>query len=187
MVDSGADHTVIPFSIGAFIGLTEPTQEEKLANVSGVGGNLSYIERKCRIYVANRMRNKTYGFDETVWWIYPDADTQKQQESLAKTLQELQVLQAQSYPGSDLFNHFENQKKQTIDNFIAIANKLETGVLLGRPFFDNFDFIQFFHKDRSREDRCFFNYKVANNKAVEVLPIQQTDFINQIQATKQEG
>ena len=51
----------------------------------------------------------------------------------------------------------------------------KTGILLGRPFFDNFDFIQFCHKNRYREDKCFFNYKVAKGKAIDILPIQMKE------------
>ncbi|MBI2047917.1 MAG: hypothetical protein HYT27_02145 [Parcubacteria group bacterium] len=173
MVDSGADHTVIPFSIGRAIGLADPTEPEKLASVSGVGGDLSYIERPCRIYVADRKQNVVYGFNETVWWIYPDPETQKQQDIFVKQYQELRSFREQSIPGTKLHLHFEKQMQQTINELKKIGNRLETDVLLGRPFFDNFYFIQFCHKDRNRENLCFFNYKIIPGKMFETLPIMQ--------------
>ena len=69
--------------------------------------------------------------------------------------------------------------KGTIDSLVGISNKLETGVLLGRPFFDNFDFIQFIHQDRNREDKCYFNYKVAKGRAIKIMQIDKTAIINQ--------
>lgn len=185
MVDSGADHTVIPYSIGVLIGLTEPTESEKLASVSGVGGNLSYIVRKCQINVINKQKNEIYGFDETVWWIYPDAETQKQQNDLIKKFQDLQKLQNQCFPNTELHSHFNVQMQQTIQDITKIGNRLETSVLLGRPFFDNFEFIQFFHKDRNKEDKCFFNYKTIESKIVETLPINSdSPLLNQVQARR---
>ncbi len=173
MVDSGADHTIIPFSLGSSIGLSVPPEEERLASISGVGGDLSYIERRCRIYLANKLTDKVYSFDETVWWIYPDAQMQAEQRSLVKNFEDLEKLRLQSVPGTELHTFFEGEKKKVIDNLLKILNRLETGTLLGRPFFDNFEFIQFCNRDRHREDRCYFNYKVAKGKPAEIKPLQQ--------------
>ena len=124
-----------------------------------------------------------YILNETVWWIYPDAIMQAEQKKLAQSYAEFSSLQAQSVPNTNLHHHFEGQKQQVIQDLVKISNRLETGVLLGRPFFDNFEFIQFCHKDRNREDRCFFNYKVAQGKPAKILPLQQTPLlIGQVQA-----
>lgn len=183
MVDSGADHTVIPYSLGSAIGLAAPTEAEQLANVSGVGGNLSYIERKCHIYLANRATNKVYVFKETVWWIHPDAATLAQQQQLIQTFGSFANLQTQTIPSTELHVHFENEKLRVIGELTKISNRLETSVLLGRPFFDNFEFIQFFHRDRSREDKASFNYKVANKKPVEIVPLEQTALLGNVVAS----
>ncbi len=171
IVDSGADHTIIPYSIGELIGLSAPTEQEKLASVTGVGGNLSYIERKCRIYILNRKENIYYGFDETVWWIYPDAGMQEERKKLVKSYFDLKNLHDQCIPGTELQKHFQNQMDQTIAGLNQISNRLETGVLLGRPFFNNFDYIQFFHKDREKEEKCFFNYKITKGKPIDTFPV----------------
>lgn len=180
LVDSGADHTVIPFSLGTSIGLQKPTEEEKLASVGGVGGNLSYIERECNLYMVNRLKNEIYVFKETVWWIYPDDSTQKRQAELLESYKSLSGLKSQCYSGTELHTHFENQMKGVMREIIDINNKLDTSVLLGRPFFDNFDFIQFCHKDREMEEKCFFNYKVTKGKPVEIIPLQSTPLLNTV-------
>jgi hypothetical protein len=173
MVDSGADHTVIPYSVGMLIGLEKPTEREKLNSVNGVGGSLSYIERKCRIYVINKLKNKIYGFDETVWWIYPDTETQQKQQELTKTLQLWLHYQEETPLNTDIRSAIDQEIKNTTDNLRIINSKLEIEVLLGRPFFDNFDFIQFVHRDRSKEERCYFNYNVSEKKIVETITIPQ--------------
>lgn len=177
MIDSGADHTLVPYSLGNSIGLAAPTAAEVLASVGGVGGQQSYIERNCQIAVANRTSGEIYVFNETVWWIYPDEQTRAEQERLQNAYKQFTTLQEQSIPDTDLYAYFENEKTQVIQELNAISNRLETDVLLGRPFFDNFEFIQFFHKDRNREERCFFNYKVAVGKPVEILPIASTGLV----------
>lgn len=172
LVDSGADHTVIPYSIGSYIALENPTGEERLANVSGVGGNLSYIERNCHIYLYNRFKNEIYTFNETVWWIYPDNETQKRTRELFDNYRGLENLKRQCIRDTDLMKYFESEMKKVIADITTINNKLEVNVLLGRPFFDNFDFVQFFHKDRQREDICSFNYKVKAHKIIQTIPFE---------------
>ena len=181
MVDSGADHTVIPFSMGKLIGLDDPNEAEVLANVSGVGGNLSYIQRDCNIYLTNQLKKEIYVFKETVWWIYPDKNTLDEQKRLIDEFTNFNNLQQQCKPDTELFKHFQIQQNLTIAKLSGISNKLETGILLGRPFFDNFEFIQFLHKDRNQEDKCYFNYKVKNSKIIETLPTQQSPSVNQVQ------
>jgi len=177
MVDSGADHTVIPYSIGLAIGLAEPTEEEKVAAVSGIGGNLSYIKRDCRIHLANRTKNEIYTFQETVWWIYPDEATKILQSELIKKHQEFNRFKGMSFPDTELHQYFQEQMSKTENELNDVNNRLEVNVLLGRPFFDNFEFIQFFHKDRNKEDKCYFNYKVAPGKIVETVPIPSQQII----------
>ncbi len=171
LVDSGADHTLIPYSIGSYIGLPVPTAEEELSSVNGVGGDVSYISRDLQIYLANRSKNKIYVFNETVWWLYPNKEMETELKDLEKEYKECENLQSQSIEGSDLHSHFENQKTIMSNSYSEIMKRLEGEVLLGRPFFNNFEFIQFFHKDREQEDRCFFNYKVITDKVVNTLDI----------------
>ena len=135
-----------------------------LANAGGVGGNVSYLARQCQIHLANKTRNEVYVFEDAVWWIYPDAATQAELSKLVQDLTNFNTFQGQSIPNTDLHRHFETQKNEVIQNLLKVSNRLETGVLLGRPFFDNFEFIQFVHQDRNREDQCYFNYKVARGK-----------------------
>lgn len=169
LVDSGADHTVIPYSVGLYIGLKVPSEEEKLDSVSGVGGRLGYIERPCKINTINRFRNKVYVFLETVWWIYPDNEMQKELNGLKTEYQSLQNLKSQCIDGTNLSSHFHLKMKETEDSLKKIYSRLETDVLLGRPFFENFEFIQFMHKDRTKESRCYFNYKVLAKKVFEEI------------------
>ncbi len=169
MVDSGADHTVIPYSLGVAIGLAEPTAEETVSSVGGVGGSSSYLERECHIYLTNPQTNEQYIFKETVWWIYPDQAMLAEYQAHVENYNKHENYQTQTKEGTDLHVHFENEKQKIIEAVQAINNKLEgIDILLGRPFFDNFDFIQFMHKDRNKEERCFFNYKVNKKRPIEI-------------------
>ncbi len=171
MVDSGADHTVLSFSLGQQIGLEPPSDQEILANMAGVGGSLSYIERKCRIYIADKHNNLYYGFDETVWWIYPDKAMIEETTRLLNSKLEFENLQKQCIPDTPLYKHFQNQIDITNASYATISAKLEGMLLLGRNFFNNFDFIQFLQKDKMNEEKCSFNYKVAKGKIVDSFPI----------------
>lgn len=173
MLDSGADHTVIPYSLGVLMELEQPTEEERLNLVCGVGGNLSYIERKCKIYINNPSKKEIYGFDETVWWIYPNETTKKEQEDLIQNFKNYQGLQAQCIKDTELYSHFGEKIQETIDSLNLISGRLEVEVLLGRCFFNNFEFIQFCHKDRIKEEKCFFNYKVDSKKVIQNLVYQK--------------
>lgn len=174
MIDSGADHTVIPYSIGSSIGLAVPTSAERIASASGVGGNVSYVERVCSIYIANRVQGEIYEFSETVWWVYPDAETQKKRNVLAKNYANLKKFSDIAGGSIKSKARIKKQMNQAIDDWMEIGRSLETNVLLGRPFFDNFEFIQFCHKDRNEEDKCFFVYKVKEDKIVSTSKIQQS-------------
>jgi len=165
MVDSGADHTIIPYSIGNSIAFEKPTEEEKPSIVRGVGGgSISYLERLCKIFLVNRSKNKIYVFNETVWWVYPNEEIQKEQNKLIEEYVQYQSLKSQSREKTDLEDYFSDRMETVITKLKQLQIKLEPNILLGRPFFDNFDFIQFCHKDRSKEDKCFFNYRVTKGK-----------------------
>jgi|GEM_PF-2584907 len=173
MVDSGADHTVIPFSIGSLIGLEPPTQTEILQSVTGVGGNITCIERPCCICLANRKKGNVYYFKETVTWLYPDIPTQEKLQDLLNKLKKLEEWKLQCVPG-ELQNNVIEQIEESKTQINNILNKFEVNVLLGRPFFDNFNYIQFFHRDRNREDQCFLTYMVNNTKPARIIPIDES-------------
>jgi hypothetical protein len=173
LVDSGADHTVIPYSIGIALGLELPRKDEKLIDVQGVGGSLKYVERKCKIHLPNMLKKEIYVFDETVWWIYPDEATQEHQQKLVKEIVDHIKLQDQAKESTDLHAYFGLKVSETLENLKRLNNTLETGVLIGRPFFNNFEHIQFCHKDREKEDKCFFVYKVDEKKLIEVLEMNE--------------
>lgn len=166
LVDSGADQTVIPYSLGTQLKLDPPTAQEIIDNAGGVGGTISYIKRRCKVYLIDSVHKKLYGFTETICWTYPDRETQKQLDELVNKYSEANKFLNQSLTGSDLAKHFEDQKASIAQDYTSVLNRFETDVLLGRPFFDNFEFIQFCHKDRDREEKCFFNYRINSKKIV---------------------
>ena len=172
LVDSGADFTVIPYSIGRHIGLPEPSSAEKTQNASGVGGNISYLERNCDVCIADWTSNQVYVFKEKVYWVYPDADTQSKLVGLLSDYKEYENLKNQCIVGSNLEKYFNDQMDQTKGLIVSMNNKFETGVLIGRPFFNNFEYIQFCQKDRDEENKCFFNYKVLDKKLIKIIPLQ---------------
>jgi len=170
MVDSGADHTVIPFSLGSFIGFNAPTEQEVLASVSGVGGNLSYLERRCQIQLFDNTNKEIITFDETVWWIYPDDQARLQIKQLFEKYQNFERLKGQCIPETDLNNYFGLEMRNVINEINTINNRFESMILLGRPFFNNFEYVKFCHKDRDNEEQCYFTYKLLENKVIEKKP-----------------
>jgi hypothetical protein len=171
LVDSGADHTLLPYSIGKSIGLLEQQEEESPIDVGGVGGNINCLERKCVIYIANKLKKEVYRFAETVWWKVPTASVKEDLEKLTKDFSENENLLQQSKEGTELHDHFRSRMEVIRRQVSAINATLEGDPLIGRPFFDNFEFIQFNHNDRQHEEKCFFNYKVKKSKIMELIPI----------------
>ncbi|OGD63030.1 hypothetical protein A2160_05290 [Candidatus Beckwithbacteria bacterium RBG_13_42_9] len=165
LVDSGADHIVIPYSLGSRIGLPSPTNQEQLLSASGVGGSVNYVEKQCTVFLINKPNKLMYGFKETVWWIYPNKALLKQMSDLMARHQRLKKYQDQCKPNTELGGYFKNEMNTVFHELVSLNNKLEeAGVLLGRPFFNNFRFIQFFQKDRGVEKTCFFNYQINKKK-----------------------
>ncbi len=166
LMDTGADFNLVPYSLGKAIGLTEPDPTE-FKDAGGVGGNISYIERPCRIYIVDSHNKKMYGFDEIVHWVYPNLETQKRLNALIKDWVENEALGKQTIIGTPLRQHFESQQEQIRSEIKKITDRFEVSSLLGRPFFNNFEFVQFCQKEREEEKRCFFVYKILPAKIVE--------------------
>jgi hypothetical protein len=170
LIDSGADHTAIPFSIGKSIGLAPLQEGEKTIIVSGIGGSIHCVERACTIFMANNLKREIYKFDETVWWKVPSEEIEQTLKGLTEKLNANIEPQKQALADTNLFKHFQVQIDQIKGEIIAINSTLEGGVLVGRPFFNNFEFIQFNHNDRENEHKCFFNYKVKKKKIAQIIP-----------------
>lgn len=159
LIDSGADYSVIPYSLGKLIKLSPITSSDKIMTGKGVSGSTSLLERKCIIYLFNKKENKLYGINETVYWAHPDVETLKVLEDLRNRYYEMKDYELnQCQLKTKLAKYFQEEQKKILVQYTEIENFFETEVLLGRPFFDNFDFIQFFHRDRAREEKCFLTY-----------------------------
>lgn len=169
LMDSGADHTLVPYSLGMQIGFPEKSDDEVLMSVGGISGSLNYLERNCWIYILSP-KKEIIGFKETVWWVYPNDEIKQSLERTLSEYVELFKLQQQSKEGTALWNHFENAKQGEIDKRIMLNNILETDVLFGRRFFNNFKFVQFFQRDRVAEDSCYFNLGLDPEKIAVTIP-----------------
>lgn len=165
-MDTGADFNLIPYSLGKAIGLVEPDSAE-FKDAGGVGGNISYIERPCRIYIVDSRNKKMYGFDEVVHWAYPNLETQKLFNSLIEEWEKNEILRKQTITGTSLHQHFESEQERIRSEIKKLADRFEVSSLLGRPFFNNFEFVQFCQKEREEEKKCFFVYKILPLKIVE--------------------
>lgn len=174
LIDSGADYSVIPYSLGKLIKLPPITSSDKIMTGKGVSGSTSLLERRCIIYLFNKRENKLYGINETVYWAHPNIETLKVLEDLRNKYYEMKDYELnQCQPKTKLAQYFQEEQKKILGQYIEIENFFETDVLLGRPFFDNFDFIQFFHRDRAREEKCFFTYVLSKNKKFRVLDLKK--------------
>jgi len=171
LIDSGADHNVIPFSLGIALGFQEPKNDE-FQDAGGVGGNISLIRRDCVIYIVSQKDKVMYGFNEEVYWAYPNLSVQVQLKKLREEYTNMLSLQRDTIPATSLHQYFKGLIDAKVSEINTITDKFEPGVLLGRPFFNNFDFIQFFHKDKTQEDRCFFNFPISQTKIVDTKKIE---------------
>lgn len=170
LLDSGADHTVIPFSLGQALQL-KPPESQEYESASGVGGNISLISRRCRFYIVCRVHKKLYGFDERVMWAYPDLVTQDQLKELIDSYKLNQELRDEAIGGTRLRRYFEQKIQSDRDSLKKLMDKFETGALLGRPFFSNFNNLQIFQRSREVEDVCFVTFKLLKDKIVDIKPM----------------
>jgi len=174
LVDSGADGIVIPYSLGKEIGLRSPTAPELLDPnniMTGIGGDAWHVARDCKLHIVDTVNGISYIFNEHVSWIYPDPSTLQQQTELAKEFSELQLKKQEVGTNIELLNPLLSEL-QNIELKIQKINKsLEPDVLIGRPFFDNFKYITFWHHDRKREHECYFEYELNPEKISDTKPI----------------
>lgn len=171
LLDSGADQTQIPYSLGIELKLDYPTDTEVIKNAGGIGGTISYITRKCNVSFVDRKRNKLYTVEEQILWTYPDKVTQTKLAGMVGQHSQLTELEKQCIAGSDLEKYFITQKKALATEYKSILDRYETSLLLGRPFFYNFEFLQFFYRNPNREDTCFFVYKINPKKIIGELDL----------------
>ena len=90
----------------------------------------------------------------------------------------------QSVVGSSLREHFEKEVDDKKEQIRIINENLEGEIIMGRPFFDNFDFIQFNHTDREKEESCFFTYKVKKDRIVSRITLDSPDLKEEIAAKR---
>ncbi len=173
LVDSGADHISVPYSIGKQLQLDPPTKDEQIKSLSGVSGSITYLERTCDIYLADLKKSEMYKFSESVWWIHPDREIL---DSLDKILQEFNILlelgDKSKNNSAEVQKYIEEKQLDLGLIYSQIIRFYEGEVLLGRTFFDNFDFIQFFHRDRNNEEKCFFNFQLSKLKKAQIFPLK---------------
>jgi hypothetical protein len=177
MVDSGADNIVISYSIGKKIGLQGPTaaELESPSHMNGIGGRANFLERPCRVKLIDEQNNKIVVFEEKVYWIFPDAQTQNRLQNLTTQLEELQAIKGRSIETEtpkELLDVLRDKISSISAEMSQIDEFLEAGQILGRTFFDNFEYITFHHQDRTREHECYFEYKIREEKIVQELEIR---------------
>lgn len=169
LMDTGADLNLIPFSLGNAIGLQQPEPEStEFQNAGGIGGEISYIQRDCKIYIVDSKSKRMYGFNEVVHWAYPNLETQKKLDELYKEYNNFIKLKGQSIKDTELYRGLELEEQKKSLEIKKIMDKFETTSLLGRPFFNNFEFVQFCQKDRTAEVKCFFVYRIKMSNVVDV-------------------
>lgn len=173
LVDSGADQISIPYSLGKQLQLDPPAENEEIKYLGGVSGSISYLERTCQLFLVDRASSNLYRFEEPVLWLHPDRKVLEQLAQLeTQNSQLLKIKNEQTVPNSNLEKYFEENIQQLGQQSIELLKFYESEVLLGRTFFDNFEFIQFFHRDRNKEEECFFNYRLSKTKIGQVIPLK---------------
>ncbi len=175
LMDSGADVNVLPYSVGKSINLpdkTEIEEIEELKQLSGVGGGVSILERKCKVFIFND--GKAHGFEELVWWVYPDQQLIDAQNKLVGEIAMLRKHKSETVVGTDLEKYFELEISGRVQQIISMNNVLEPGILLGRPFFNNFNFVQFCQRDKAEEEKCVFNYEIRKKAIKDTVDLKKT-------------
>lgn len=172
LMDSGADKISIGYFLGQSIGLPVKKDNEQLQQLGGIGGHVNYLERKCRIYIPDKKANKAYGFEEEVMWIYPDDGVLQRIDDLKQEFLDIERLRQQAIQGSDLEKHIKRERDKKIFEFSEINNVLNPAALLGRPFFNNFNHVQFCQRDKAQEDKCYFNIEIRSGSAIDTVDLK---------------
>lgn len=157
LVDSGADRTLIPYSLGKKIELPAASDNE-ITKAGGISGFLYTVDRACEMGLLSSDNSKIFVFNTKVAWAHP----------LEKELKELdglytihRILRAKNAGASEL--------KAIGEQIVNIQMKYEKNILLGRNFFKNFDFLQFIEK--SRGDASKFVYRIKEENITETVKI----------------
>jgi hypothetical protein len=157
--------------MGNQLKLTPASNDNEIEGASGVAGETTYLVRNCEIFLFNRRNKKMYMYQDVVWWIYPNSKAQEHITYLATRVATLKNLKNQCKTDTDLSRYFDEEIVKAENAYKNAINVYETDVLIGRPFLDNFDYVQFFHRDRAKEDECFFKYKLTNKKIKRTITV----------------
>jgi len=163
LIDSGADVVSIPFSVGRNIGLSVPTTDNEIKPLCGIGGSSTYVERDCHIFLPHHKLGGRWEFIEKVCWLYPCANVLKKLKELEEKYSRFYEI-SQTAPDPQYQKAIQQIMKDYLHEYRDLSNIYESGVLLGRSFFNNFNFIQFCHRSNKDESKCFFGYSVRNDK-----------------------
>jgi hypothetical protein len=171
LMDSGADGNVVGYQLGKTIGLPDIKEGEDYNLVNGVGGTLLYLERSCRIYVFVKESNKVYGYEESVWWIYPSPQVKEELTALTEQHAQLSRLKTEAIPQTSLEHYIDEQILLVRQRIQQINALLETAPLLGRPFFNNFSHVQFLQRNKSNESLCALHLDVVDSRATDIIEL----------------
>lgn len=152
---------MIPFSMGVTLGFSEPNEAEFLS-ASGIGGDLSYIERKCHVFLSNVESNEWVGFEHEVSWSYPSPLVQKEVTDLIEQHENYKKMEQEAKMGTNLIKYIQSKKQETFAKVKKRMDLYETPVLLGRDFFHNFEFMQFIQKGKDRETQSAIHYSLRS-------------------------
>lgn len=161
LVDSGADSTLIPYSLGVELGFS-PASDLELQISNGVSGSIHTVKRDCTLALISSDNKKIFEFETEVSWAHPLEAERKKLEDLAKTYADLKN---KNIPSTD------PKMISTIEDYGKIALFYETNILLGRNFFVNFDFLQFVEKEDGSKSK--FIYKVRRSKISKTIQLNQ--------------
>ena len=168
LMDSGADHTLIPLSVGREIGLKWESTDE-LKEVRGITGAMTFLEKDCTIALHNSDSTKLFLFDTRVWWAYPHKNDVDALNSLYRKSADISKALATSR--KDEIKKVLTEAQNNLETEIQkLSSAYETLTCIGRNFFSNFSFIQF--SDKDSPSRSKFIYRVREDKVSRIIDLE---------------
>jgi len=143
ILDSASNNIIIPFSLGRIMNFSHPKSKSDFKTVAGVEGKeLPCVEQTCRIFLVHKKQRKIYRFYETVLWLHPYFEDFKRIKWLENENKKTRIIREK-----------EKQEKE-IKEITGSFDR--SGIILGRSFFNNFEYIKF----EQKKNDGYFYYKI---------------------------
>lgn len=157
IVDTGADRSLIRYSIGQELGFKVSLEEiRQKPTTHGIAGSLNSLNKETEIIIRHHHSGKVHKIKTPISWIIP---TEQEFNELNRLIEEIDIIKVniQNNPVNEKLKGLLH-KKHT--EYATLNNRLEPDILIGREFMTNFGYLTFVHE--TDNSKSYFEYELRS-------------------------